>query len=254
MYRKCPKCGHDQGADTFERCARCGLIFEKWLRARLRPARAPHAPSSAPPDEPRLARFAEALLEAGRPVSKAAVAGRAVLWIGFLVWGIGFIGMDHKALQGGLPPINYSIMHSVNLVFHEAGHVIFRLLGDFMTVLGGSLAQLLMPAIVAGHMLLQQRDPFGASIGLWWLGQSLLDLAPYINDARAGRLLLLGGGTGQDSPGRHDWHNILGRLGMLEADHALASVVYGAGAVVMIAAFVWGALVLRRQYGQSKRA
>ena len=84
--------------------------------------------------------------------------------------------MDHRDGE-----IAGSFIHSVNLVFHEAGHVLFRPFGDFMTVLGGSLLQLLVPLVVAAALLLKNRDPFGASIGVWWLGQSFKDLAPYID-------------------------------------------------------------------------
>ena len=54
------------------------------------------------------------------------------------------------------------------------------LFGDFMAVLGGSLLQVLMPAIVAGAFLLRHANPFGAAVGLWWTGQSLVDVAVYI--------------------------------------------------------------------------
>jgi hypothetical protein len=59
-----------------------------------------------------------------------------------------------------------SLMHNVDLVFHEAGHVVFRPFGRFMTILGGSLAQLLMPLIVMVAFVTTNRDNFGASIGL----------------------------------------------------------------------------------------
>jgi len=31
----------------------------------------------------------------------------------------------------------------------------------------------------------RRRDRFGAAVAVWWAGQNLVDLAPYINDARA---------------------------------------------------------------------
>jgi hypothetical protein len=39
---------------------------------------------------------------------------------------------------------------------------------------------------------------------VWWAGQSLLDVAPYIADARALQLVLLGGFTGAEVEGRYD--------------------------------------------------
>ncbi len=72
--------------------------------------------------------------------------------------------MEHDALVGGYPPISDSFMHDVNLVFHEAGHVIFMPFGRFITVLGGTLNQLLIPFVVLCAFLLKTRDTFGASI------------------------------------------------------------------------------------------
>ena len=65
----------------------------------------------------------------------------------------------------------------------------------------GTLGQLLMPLTVMVALIWKNQDNFGASIGLWWLAQSVMDVAPYVNDARAGRLMLLGGVTGQQWPG-----------------------------------------------------
>jgi hypothetical protein len=99
--------------------------------------------------------------------------GRITIFVVFFFWGWSFILMDFQAND-----IGSSFMHVVNLVFHEAGHILFRPFGRFMTILGGSLAQLLMPLIVMAAFIVQNRDTFGASLGLWWLGQSLMDLAP----------------------------------------------------------------------------
>ena len=45
-------------------------------------------------------------------------------------------------------------------MFHEAGHILFSPFGRFMTVLGGSLTQVLVPLLCAGAFLWQTRDPF----------------------------------------------------------------------------------------------
>jgi hypothetical protein len=165
--------------------------------------------------------------------------------------------MDYDVVDGGLPQINGSFMHLVNLVFHEAGHVIFIPLGRFMAILGGTLNQWLIPSIVLCAFLFKSRDTFGATIGLWWLGQSFMDAAPYINDARAGRLILLGGVTGRDRPGYHDWENILRDLGWLRYDHTIAGILNGMGVCLMLLSFLWGAYVLYLQYrnlaGRSSR-
>ena len=88
-----------------------------------------------------------------------------------------------------------------------------------------------------------------SAVGLWWLGENFLDIAPYINDARAGRLPLLGGNTGHSAPyGFHDWAYLLGESGLLPWDHALARGSHLLGAMIMTLALVWGGLLLYRQY------
>ncbi len=190
----------------------------------------------------------ERLFYVGSQINPLHFYGRVALYLFFFVWGWRFISMEHDVLVGGYPPISDSFMHDVNLVFHEAGHVIFWPFGRFMTVLGGTLNQWLIPFVVLCAFLLQTRDTFGATIGLWWLSQSFMDAAPYINDARAGRLILLGGTTGRDRPGYHDWDNILGDLGWLEYDHAIAGMVNAIGVILMLLSFLWGAYVLYLQF------
>ncbi len=136
--------------------------------------------------------------------------------------------------------INGSFLHLVNLPFHEAGHVLFSPFGAFLTALGGSLLQVIVP-VVCVVAFLQRDDWFGAAAGAWWAGQSLLDLSPYIADARALQLVLLGGFTGAEVEG-HDWEAVLGTLGWLHLDRTLGLAAYGAGALVMsvsVAAAVW---------------
>jgi hypothetical protein len=74
-----------------------------------------------------------------------------------------------------------------------------------------------------------------------------MDCAPYIDDARAGQLMLLGGVTGSEVEDYHDWENILTRLGMMQYDHLLARIFFGFGFVIMVFALAWGAYVLYRQ-------
>ena len=138
-------------------------------------------------------------------------------------------------------------LHSVNLVFHEAGHVLFMPCGRFLHLLGGTLGQLLIPAVVMGAFL-RRRDLFGAVVGTWWFGENFLDIAPYINDARALQLMLLGGVTGSEVEDYHDWEGVLGRLGMLQYDHVLAQIAHVTGSIVMLLAMVWGSCILWKEY------
>jgi hypothetical protein len=96
-------------------------------------------------------------------------------------------------------------------------------------------------------LLLRTRDAFGAAAALWWLAENFMDIAPYINDARALELVLLGGVTGKDVPDYHDWQFILGRLGLLQWDHLLAGIAQCTGIALMLAALGWAAVCLWMQ-------
>jgi hypothetical protein len=183
-------------------------------------------------------------LSTEEPVNPFHFAGRSLVWVGLSIWGWRFITTPLETNYTG-----ESFLHLVHLPFHEAGHVLFAPFGPFMSILGGSLGQVLMPVVCLFTLLLKTRDPFGASVALWWTAESVMDLAPYINDARSLDLLLLGGFTGKEVDA-HDWNNLLSMLGWLEYDHRLAHLAYGIGTLFMVIALAWGAWVLRRQYGR----
>lgn len=251
MVLKCPKCGHPRSPNASERieCAACGLVFAKWVQQMTgqAPVRSPRTEAS--PEEEASGRWKEILFpEVGR-VDPVVFYGRCALYVIFVIWGLYFISLDLRTNE-----IGSSFMHRVNLVFHEAGHVIFMPFGHFMMVLGGTLGQLLMPAIAGGVLLWKNRDAFGASLALWWLGQSLMDCAPYINDARDLQLMLLGGGTGQDRPGMHDWENILLDLGMIQHERKIALAADRIGELLLLLGLAWGASVLWMQYAALREA
>jgi hypothetical protein len=74
-----------------------------------------------------------------------------------------------------------------------------------------------------------------------------MDVAPYINDARALDLVLIGGVTGKETDG-HDWEQILSLLGWLPYDRHLAHLAHNAGILLMLVSFAWGGLLLLRHY------
>lgn len=138
-----------------------------------------------------------------------------------------------------------AFLHWPNLIFHEAGHVIFMPFGEFMTILGGSLFQCLLPAILA-IVFWKQEEPsmYGLIFATWWTGQNMTDVALYISDASARSLPLIGG-MSEDA---HDWGNILTMLDMLPYDHTLALIVHYGGMGLMIFAFLIGAKMIAGEY------
>lgn len=170
--------------------------------------------------------------------------GRALLLILLVVWTARFVTARSPDVITG------SFLHRVDLVFHEAGHVLFSPFGQFMTVFGGSLFQVLVP-IICAVALYRSADRFGAVVSTWWAGQNLVDLAPYIGDARALQLPLLGGHTGAEVEG-HDWEAILQTLGWLQHDQTIATAAQAFGSITMVACVVLaGALLLRSVHARA---
>ena len=165
---------------------------------------------------------------------------RAALLAVFALWGLRLCWLDYRDGE-----IMQSFIHGPLLIFHEAGHVIFRPLGEWMGVLGGTLGQLLMPALLVGALLWKNRDPFGAAIGLWLFGVSVLDVAPYMYDALEPQLTLLGGGTGNDS--FHDWIYLFDSVDLLRRAQRIGALAHALGVAIVLVALAWGAEVLRLQ-------
>jgi hypothetical protein len=111
------------------------------------------------------------------------------------------------------------LMHGSLLIFHEAGHVLFMPFGEFMMVLGGSLFQLIVPAFFVGYFA-RRHDWYATCFAALYLAASLVDVAVYIADARAGELPLI---TGDRST--HDWTFLLIELEMLDRDIAIGAFV-----------------------------
>lgn len=239
----CPKCQADRSEDATE-CAWCGIIFTKYRPLSIRqPDRSDATALSEPSWRVKATQW---LLETDTTTDSLTFYGRAIVFLGLLWWGRTFI---MTPLETNYP--GESFLHLINLPFHEAGHLIFSPFGHFMMILGGSLGQVLMPLICLGTFLIKTRDPFGASVALWWTAESLMDLAPYINDARDMELILLGGVTGKETDG-HDWNNLLTMTGLLQWDHRLAHLTDNIGILLMLASFAWGGIILARHYQRQR--
>jgi hypothetical protein len=237
----CPKCAYQRlpGDRHIHEgvCPACGIAYQKFLDRQ----QATSAPVEVVAIVPPRALLKARLMEMPPRVSAAALAARAGAWCAFALWAVWF------TLQGiNYETVNNSFLHAVILPFHEFGHLLFMPFGRFMSILGGSLFQVLMPLGLMAAFIVKQRDAFGASVMLWWCGQSLVDLAPYIGDA-VDRGMPLVGGAGVDS---HDWGNLLTMMGLLNHTQGLARLCFTLGVLVMLAALAWGGRLLRMQYAK----
>lgn len=243
-YLRCPKCQHaplplDQALPAA--CPACGLVLAKF--GAPPPPRAA-APDEEPDEESPTRRWREQLVASithiPARVDPISFWARAALLLLFAVWGVRLIAMDFRTGELG-----ESFLHGPLLVFHEAGHMIFMILGEFIMIAGGTLGQLIMPAILCGALLLKNRDAFGAAIGLWLFGVSLLDVAPYAYDALHPQLTLLGGHTGEQ--GGHDWIFMLGKLGLLQRAQGIGWLIHKLGALVVLLSIYWAGWQLWQQ-------
>lgn len=227
---QCPKCRFNSPDSAIE-CPRCGIVFSKYNNYL-------ESQDSTKSEENPCQRFCSTLKELFFPLDTEShtlvTIGHGIVFLVLLAWGVRLMLASIESNAVG-----FSFLHLINLPFHEAGHILFRPFGRFMSVLGGSLLQLIVPLTFLLAFLLKYRNAFGAAVCLWWFGENFLDLAPYINDARAGRLMLLGGVTGRDMPGYHDWEVILGQLGLLEYDHLFATFAKTLGSGIMLLSLVW---------------
>ena len=217
----CPKCDISVDRDARE-CPRCGVVFAKYRRHALTAESSISAPAAIVPvrdaevDRVWWGRFA------------------LILALGWWTWGFARAPFDQTLMD--------TVWHLPDLVFHEAGHVLFMPFGPFITSLGGSLFQCALPVALACAFW-RQDNVFATLVCVWWTGQNLVDVAPYIADARSLRLVLLGGRTGAEVEG-HDWEYILTQLGLLHRDRALGLWTYRIGMLTMATALLGAGWVL----------
>lgn len=134
-------------------------------------------------------------------------------------------------------PMQGSFLDLVDLPIHETGHLIFRLFGEFMMIAGGSLFQVIVPAIFVGYFWWHEKF-YSASIVLFWVGQSIINVYIYAADSVVMQLVLTSGFTGSEGS-FHDWNYMLTRLGMLDSTKTVAGLIRAAGTLTIIAAAVF---------------
>jgi len=146
------------------------------------------------------------------------------LVLAILAWTI--IGRGLNAESGG---VLLPLLDGANLIFHEAGHILFLPFGEFFHYLGGSLTQVIIPALCAVHFLRQQQIA-SAYVATFWTGQSFANVAIYVADAKSMDLPLIGGD--------HDWNYLLARLGLLNHGVSLGRLIFAVGVVVILLAII----------------
>lgn len=143
------------------------------------------------------------------------------------------------AVPSLLAPAEFHALDHVNLIFHEAGHMLLMPLGEVVMLLGGSLMQLLVP-LACGAAFLARGDRYAAGLMGVWTGQSLANVSAYVADARDRALPLITG-----DPDTHDWWQLLGGWGALDAAPGLGRLLLALAFVLVVASVLlalWGDL------------
>jgi len=131
-------------------------------------------------------------------------------------------------------PMQGSFLDNVDLPIHETGHLLFRFLGEFMGIAGGSLFQVIFPAVFVGYFI-WQRSYYSAAVVLLWVGQSILNVWVYASDAVVMQLVLTSGFTGSEGS-FHDWNYLLTATGLINSTKTVAGIIRFVGTVTIITA------------------
>ena len=162
--------------------------------------------------------FLEEYFGEWKPISRTAGIGWLCFYFLFLVYAArdrsGFLFLDYA-----------------NLMIHEAGHPFFSWFGYTIMILGGTLAELIVPLLCAVYFF-WQREIAGTAFCGFWFFENFSYIGTYMADARAQELPLVGSGD-------HDWAILFGQWGLLMLDHKIGGAMHAIGWIGMIAVAGW---------------
>jgi hypothetical protein len=101
-----------------------------------------------------------------------------------------------------------------------------------MGIAGGSLFQVIFPAVFVGYFV-WHTSYYSAAIVLLWVGQSILNVWVYAADAVVMQLVLTSGFTGSEGS-FHDWNYLLTATGLINSTRTVAGIIRFIGTVTII--------------------
>src|SRR5215467_10719904 len=133
-----------------------------------------------------------------------------------------------------------TLLDNVHLPIHEGGHLLFGWLGETLGLWGGTLLQLIVPALLTASFVVRRELP-GTAFCAFAFFHSLTGVATYMADALRQELPLVTVGAPADEA-QHDWVRIFSSLGVLP--HAiqigdLTRLIAWAGMVGSVAWLAW---------------
>jgi len=162
-----------------------------------------------------------------------------------------------KSLIQSIFDLYFFISNQVFGIVHESGHGVCYILPcpQFVTVLNGTLFQLLFPAGI-GYYYYRRGNVLAANIGIFFTGFTMHNTAWYISTSHEGAILPANKSfLGVDA--YHDFYYILNTLGVLQYDGMIASIVRFVAYALMFYAvgrFYWIAFVAGEPKGGENRS
>lgn len=217
---KCPYCGAKNSVES-EFCYSCykNLRIPKEVRTEAKLRRELKAKfggkaaafGTVPPPAPGLA--------AAGHMPESRFWGRGAIILGLFTFYLQWLRKENY----------FSFLDYINLAFHEAGHLFLGFFGRFIMMLGGTIFQLLLPALCL-LQLRRKRSNIGWQLCVFWIGESLLNVSVYAGDAIKQELPLVGGGE-------HDWTYLLTELGLIAHTAGVARFIFLLGSGVIFYSF-----------------
>ncbi len=130
-----------------------------------------------------------------------------------------------------------TLLDNVHLVVHEAGHLLFGWFGATLGLWGGTILQLLVPALLAAAFVVRG-DLAGATFCAFGFFHSLTGVATYMIDALLLQLPLVTVGAAPDEA-QHDWVRIFTSLGVLPHAIQIGNAVRFIAWCGMLATMAW---------------
>src|SRR5258708_22591421 len=116
-------------------------------------------------------------------------------------------------------------------MIHECGHPLFSGFGYTIMILGGTLAELIVPLLCAVYFF-WRREILGFAFCSFWFFENFPYIGTYMADARAQDFPLVGSGD-------HDWAILFGPWGGLAQDQKIGGTVRPVGWIGMGAGPWW---------------
>lgn len=158
--------------------------------------------------------------------------------VAYFTW---YMATDYQTFYGRAHmPVVLWIIDTIDLFIHEGGHFVFGFMGRMIYFMGGSLMQIVLPALAVWVFL---KSGFRTLIGtLYWLGHNLINVSVYIGDAPYRRLPLISSGA------IHDWNWIFNHIGNMDLAAPVSTAVLAAGIAVCLGSVITAGYFLIRDF------